>query len=180
MGFFSWKTADSGESIANVYSGKRVRPVYLLQPDGENIREDAYEGYGEFGGVDAYEWLAERNFGDSSLTSAAISSDCGDYLEDARGNIWLCSLHLSERDARHIFGNRNLRFFPHFMTRIPELKCNANEAVESGLFKRRHIKDDYPLSFPLKFSFNRNASYYDLTQSDHCEAQGFFYDCEEV
>ncbi len=35
MGFFSWKTCDSKESISNVYSGRQVRTVYLLQPHGQ-------------------------------------------------------------------------------------------------------------------------------------------------
>lgn len=64
MGFFSWKTADSNESIANVHSGhvNARKPVYLLQPNGkEPIAELAYEGYGLFGGVDAYAWLAKMN-----------------------------------------------------------------------------------------------------------------------
>ena len=64
MGFFSWTTADTGESIANVYSGETVKDVYLLQPNGENpILERAYEGYGEFNGTDAFEWLALKNAG---------------------------------------------------------------------------------------------------------------------
>ena len=62
MGFFSWKTADTRETVWNRYSDHGCRTVYLLQPNGGlNIREDAYEGYGDFGGVDVYEWLAIAN-----------------------------------------------------------------------------------------------------------------------
>ncbi len=65
MGFFSWKTADTGESIANSHSPRcKQRAVFLLQPDGEPpVEESWYAGYGMFGEVDAYEWLAERNGG---------------------------------------------------------------------------------------------------------------------
>ena len=64
MGFFSWNTADTNESIANIHSGhpNADRTVYLLQPDGKApIEETAYNGYGVFGDVDAYAWLAEIN-----------------------------------------------------------------------------------------------------------------------
>lgn len=64
MGMFSWLTSDGEESIANVYSGRETKTVYLLQPNGKPpIKELAYEGYGDFGNVDAYVWLAEQNAG---------------------------------------------------------------------------------------------------------------------
>ena len=49
MGFFSWKTADTNESIANIHSNhpNAGRTVYLLQPGGkEPVEETAYNGYG--------------------------------------------------------------------------------------------------------------------------------------
>ncbi|QIR16345.1 hypothetical protein [Shewanella aestuarii] len=64
MGFFSFKTCDSKESIANIHSNhpNAGRTVYLLQPNGERpIQETAYQGYGDFGHVDAYAWLAKFN-----------------------------------------------------------------------------------------------------------------------
>ncbi len=59
MGFFSWLTCDTKESVANRYTSK-CRTVFLSTPDGV-IREDAYGGYGEFGGKDAYALLAIYN-----------------------------------------------------------------------------------------------------------------------
>lgn len=62
MGFFSWKTQDTKRSIANRYSSRETFTVYMINPlTGENYREDEYEGYGEFGGKDYYELLAEIN-----------------------------------------------------------------------------------------------------------------------
>lgn len=61
MGFFSWKTQDTGESIPNAYSGKRLFTVYMKDHKGNVWKEDKYEGYGEFGGKDFYELLAEMN-----------------------------------------------------------------------------------------------------------------------
>lgn len=66
MGFFSWKTVDTGKSIANTHSRKKTFTVYMVAPsDGEDalkvFREDDYDGYGVFGGKDYYELLAEIN-----------------------------------------------------------------------------------------------------------------------
>ena len=65
MGFFSWLTADTNESIPNISTRQYAlnpRAVYLLQPSGKpSIVECEYEGYGVFGGVDAYAWLARMN-----------------------------------------------------------------------------------------------------------------------
>ena len=77
MGFFSWQTADTKESIANVYTG-HCRPVYLLQPNGKPpIYEPEYAGYGEFGDKNAYVWLAENN-----LPEAMLDRICEDELHD--------------------------------------------------------------------------------------------------
>lgn len=62
MGFFSWKTQDTDKSISNKYSNRPTFRVYMVNPvNGEYWVEDNYEGYGEFGGKDYYELLAEIN-----------------------------------------------------------------------------------------------------------------------
>ena len=47
------------EQLADIDGAKQT--VYLIDTDGKLIREDDYEGYGVFGGIDAYGWLAHRN-----------------------------------------------------------------------------------------------------------------------
>jgi hypothetical protein len=62
MGIFSWKTADTNESIPVVGNEEReVFTVYLLCPDGTKLKEDAYEGYGIFNGEDVYQLFAQWN-----------------------------------------------------------------------------------------------------------------------
>jgi len=61
MGFFSWKTQDTGRSISNQFSSKGTFTVYMYDNKGNLWVEDDYEGYGVFGGKDFYELLAEMN-----------------------------------------------------------------------------------------------------------------------
>lgn len=62
MGFFSWKTNDTNKSIGNIYGDlAMVRTVYMKDNQGGVWKEDAYEGYGVFGGKDFYELVAEMN-----------------------------------------------------------------------------------------------------------------------
>ena len=62
MGFFSWKTQDTRKSICNKYQGsKPTFTVYMTDNQGNRWREDNYDGYGEFGGKDFFELMAEMN-----------------------------------------------------------------------------------------------------------------------
>jgi len=62
MGFFSWKTQDTRKSICNKYQGsKPTFTVYMTDNQGNKWREDNYDGYGEFGGKDFFELMAEMN-----------------------------------------------------------------------------------------------------------------------
>ena len=58
MGFFSWNTADTNESIANREAPhpNAGRTSYLLQPNGAPpIQEDDYVGYGVENDEDNYD-----------------------------------------------------------------------------------------------------------------------------
>jgi hypothetical protein len=45
MGFFSWKTQDTDESIANNYSNRDTFRVQMIDNTGNGYTEDTYEGY---------------------------------------------------------------------------------------------------------------------------------------
>lgn len=61
MGFFSFKTQDTGRSISNRHSSRATFTVYMSDGNGNVWKEDNYDGYGVFGGKDFYELLAEMN-----------------------------------------------------------------------------------------------------------------------
>lgn len=61
MGFFSWKTSDTKKSIANIRSRRKTFPVHMITKCGQVFTEESYEGYGDFGGKDFFELIAELN-----------------------------------------------------------------------------------------------------------------------
>ena len=81
MGFFSWKTQDTDNSIANNYSNRNVFRVEMIDNAGNVYTEDNYEGYGIFGGKDFYELLAEMN----GFVSDKYEKGTDEYTNEARG-----------------------------------------------------------------------------------------------
>ena len=61
MGFFSWKTSNTRQSISNTYSVKKSFPVKMIDDKGNEYTEYFYEGYGVFGGMDYYVLTALMN-----------------------------------------------------------------------------------------------------------------------
>jgi hypothetical protein len=61
MGFFSFKTQDTLRSISNEESKRGTFTVFMHDNKGNVYKESNYAGFGEFGGVDYYELLAEMN-----------------------------------------------------------------------------------------------------------------------
>lgn len=58
-GQFSWMTQDTNAQIGS--EKQNTITVYMHDDNGKSWREDAYEGYGEFGGLDYYDLLATMN-----------------------------------------------------------------------------------------------------------------------
>lgn len=152
--------------------------MYLLQPNGEApIEETDYLGYGEFGGFDAFIWLADMNLtpgllegkSDDDKRLLGIGIDCGTYYEDIEsGSKWLVF-----HDYQDLVPDAN--YFPgSYSAPIPELGGkSANELIDSGVFVERDISSQ--VRFPLKFSFNKGAVYEELPASGMCHKQGYFY-----
>lgn len=180
MGCFSWRTADTDESIGVALSGhpNAGRTVYLLQPGGEApIQEYSYDGYGSFGGVDAHEWLAKHNLSqkvwrgmdEDSTRCLGISLESESVLVDPQtGAIW--SIYDDHRD---IVGG--FYFDGRWNEIMPGYDQSPNALMESGRLVSTPICDLFEIKFPLKFSFSREARYEDLPASRVCADQGFFF-----
>jgi hypothetical protein len=170
MGFFSFKTADTEESIPASASGMSMKPVYLLQPNGKKpIREDHYEGYGVFGGVDCYEWLSKAN--NLKSRNLAVYADAESYYEDDN-NYYACEIELSENDLRTVVPDqdKHIVMFDDYAV-VMKNGLNVKDMVKQKLIRPQ----TYQLAFPLKFSFDENAVYENLTASKECEFNGYDY-----
>jgi hypothetical protein len=183
MGYFSWKTADTNKSIR---CGENKK-VYLLQPNGkEPIEEEFYEGYGFFGEVDAYEWLARNNLTKELLEKANniiknlnISKGISCEIRDI--GIYLDDYYYIDKQTKkqycfnelmaELFG---LEKFENYSAIIRDNKT-VNELIANKEFKKVCFsKLINGIKYPLKFSYNKNAKYEDLKPSKICEKQGCF------
>lgn len=182
MGYFSWLTSDRKEGIRIAAAGEHPRPVYLLQPGGQPpIEEPAYAGYGEFGGENAYRWLARMNlpadklagFTPDELYDAGVSLEVGTLLRLGE-NGRLISVFHGDPKFFEALGLDVYCFKGTWDAPIPEFKRSANELVKAGLAKIVRNQDVFPLRYPLKFSFDRKASYEDLPAAEVDPNQGFY------
>ena len=73
MGQFSWLDCKTGEQILD----NVARDVYLLLPNGGHIRETCYDGYGNFGGRDAYALLATWNAPERCVGNDDVDREVG-------------------------------------------------------------------------------------------------------
>ncbi|MBU2952257.1 hypothetical protein [Marinobacter sp. F3R08] len=180
MGYFSWKTADTNESIGNIDSARPAPTVYMLSPNGNPpYAEPAYEGYGRFANKDAHEYLLEMNAEDLGIDFYSLSCEerrlAGIALEV--GNVYV---HADTGERWHIFHDYrhvlDAKYFKgNFAEVIPELGDTPNNLIERGVLLPRAIREELGLRFPLKFSFSRGAVYEDVPASEECPYQGFFF-----
>jgi len=183
MGFFSWLTADTKEPVANVHSrhpnGKRT--PYLLQPNGKPpIGGTPYEGYGEIGGVDAYEWLAQIN-GLGNDRMSGINIEHSSYYEDKNtGDLW--EFHGVPEAFRRRIGKEIKKIGGGkgtYATPMDELGGkSANDMIQSGQWISHEIKN--MAEYQIKISYNPKAVYEELPPSETDPNQGHFYSDEEI
>jgi len=177
MGNFSWKTSDTKKAI------KICMKAYLLQPNGKKaIEELSYEGYGDFGGVDAFDWLALNNATVDVLSRAnKLNREIRDigiymsdfYYEDSRDGRKF-SFQLSELvdDLSFFIDDEGERTnYGGIYTGI-----SINKLISSGVWVKKPFSDllcvDGEIKYPLKFSFNPDAVYEELPAAEMDPRQG--------
>ncbi|MCP3675180.1 MAG: hypothetical protein GY829_12015, partial [Gammaproteobacteria bacterium] len=144
MGFFSWITSDTNESIINIHSvDNKARPVYLIQPKGRAaIEEREYDGYGIFGDTDAFVWLAENNFNSDELKHMTteqirylgIDIDWGGFYQDkTTDNMYCFSPEICE-----LFDNVTL-LKGNYDTIVDGYHNTANELIDNYQWIRQPI-----------------------------------------
>lgn len=172
MGFSSWTTADTGESIMNSYCAKPSGTVYMLSPDGRHVREDSYEGYCRFGGMSAFEHLARMN-----LPAERLAGLSDDEVDDLGCELDTPHLVLISDGTKHRVCARDAGIRPgvtyHQVSYGDPIdafggRC-ANDLIASGEL----VEELDAPTYPLKFSFDHNADYASIPASGNCPVQGF-------
>lgn len=174
MGITSYLTSDTQESIR----ARVAKSVYMLQPNGlPPIREDVYDGYGNFGGVNCFNWLVEQNaeaFGidiatlsEDALTTLGVGLDIGSVLK-VRSTGEILNVFF---DYTKLVGGHYLPIA--FSEIIPGMRASANDLIESGDLIECSVESLLNIEYPLKFSFDPGADYDQLPAAKHCPDQGF-------
>lgn len=170
MGETTWKTGDTRRDIII----NKSSTVYLVQPGGKPpIAEPCYEGYAEFGGVNAFVWLAEQNYpachswDEEAKRLLGISMSCGTVLyRPDTGDVY----HIGNDYRDLIPGN----FIDgNWMTPLPEFGgADANTLVEKRILLKRSFDTFFPIVYPLKFSYRESADYERLEASEDADPMG--------
>ena len=185
MGFFSFNTADTKESIPAAASGLLTKAVYLIQPNNKPIKEDCYMGSGCFGGVDIFDWLAEKNLpkecikkwkGELRDLGIEIHATDSDFFLDKKNKAYACgeaAIYL----ARQLCNVKAKRFNDYgSLIIIDGIESSVHKHLESGRLINKSFEDF--VKNPIKLSFNENACYEELDCSTDCVFQGYFYPTE--
>jgi hypothetical protein len=179
MGLFSWKTADTQESIPVQGSVRFTgKPVYFLQPAhlkvAKPLIEFNYQGYGDFAELDVYQWLARVNIALDDRDAGIGLTHCT-LLKVPDSDFYLCN---SEALKPFIEGQLGLKVIYYFNWEQPiaeagGLTPNALRALPD---RTGDIEMSQYIKYPLKLSFDPEATYEDCAGSVTCEFQGYFYE----
>ena len=165
MGQFSWLDCVTGEQIVD----NKRRDVYLLVPKefgGGHIKETCYDGYGHFGGYDVYDLVARWNRGCLSenpnhifpyaVSRAQYVMNCVKNNPDYSEKI---ELQIRNKDWYEAYKDLSLS--------EEEVVARVKEIRNSDWVKWRFIgidiacydEDNEALPFPIKITYDKNATY---------------------
>ena len=153
MGQFSWLDCKTGEQVLD----NIPRKVYVLVPKefgGGHIEENCYDGYGNFGGKDIYDLVADWN---------------REYISKTPEHK-LFSLNANVSEAE-------------WYDNYSDLSKSREEVVEDKKFEYRYIgielacydEDNEVLPYPVKITHDADAVYEDCEPSKSDPKQGWKY-----
>lgn len=145
MGQFSWRDCVTGKPILD-----NVRKTsYLLVPAkfGSNIEEPEYDGYGHFGGKDAYDLVIDWN-----------KDMIPEIIRRINNGTWECNVNKTDIE--------NLQNFY-------ENKPISCEKRWLGIIIACYDEDNSALEFPIKVTYESRATYEDCKPSPRDPNQGW-------
>ncbi|WP_298636652.1 hypothetical protein [uncultured Umboniibacter sp.] len=181
MGFFSYNTCDTSESIPAPASSRYAAPrlVYLPTVEGIGAVSGFYDGYGRIDDTDVHTWLAIANTGIDSR-ALGIILDCGTNYHRETDTFWVCDFAFDEAERNLIINGltqfaSHVQFFPGYDSPIDHFgDANMNQLKAKGIIEDFDFATQ--LKHPLKLSFDPNCDFDRHGASTPCRYQGFFYD----
>jgi len=191
MGCFSWLDCETGEQIL---CGK-VRDVFVLIPKkfgGDHLKEIRYDGYGDFGGRDIYELVADWNKNDlDGLTftelkppvrtdySGLYAWEILDLKKSGKSEEEIDKINEAKRDAQF---SRALRVYEYNKSMVRDFPTLSDDEMiekygeeykrELGILIACYDEDNAKLKYPIKITHNESAVYEDCKFSPGDEYQG--------
>ena len=183
MGCFSWLDCKTQEAVK---IGKR-RSVYVLIPKnfgGGHIKESIYRGYGDFGGCDVYDLVAEWNKESldlDNLNTTALATP----NEDDFGGLWAWEMldlikkgltqdevNKRDKEARHNNFLREAKRVEAQRQMVRDFcgglsddemidKYGEDYKREIGINLACYDEDNASLPYPIKITYDETAVYED-------------------
>lgn len=183
MGLFSWLDCCDNSQI----SCREIRDVYVLVPvlkGGGHILEKAYNGYGDFGGYDIYDLVAQWNRDELDVHNVfqkflgfrepVIEDYCGlwDFEKANMRKNGVMESEIQKLDNKRkmeyqklamcsykIKKERLIDFINHVSDEIMTEKYGNEWLREIGINLACNDFDNRNLPFPIKITHNKNAVY---------------------
>lgn len=108
MGYFSYLTADTKETVPNIYSRHpyKDRSVYILQPEGkEPIETKGNDGHGRFGSINILDWITHANLdnlNDNLLDFLQKKAKSKKYRDELLGEVVQSTKEMDIRDLNYL------------------------------------------------------------------------------
>ena len=184
MGCFSWLDCETNEQIKMA----KVRDVFVLVPrdfGGGSIKEISYDGYGNFGGCDIYELVADWNKNDldgktfTELKPPVRSDYSGlwawevlDLKKSGKSNEEIAAINEAKRDEQF---SRALRYYEYQKSLVRDFSALSDDDMiekygdeykrELGILIACYDEDNASLKYPIKITYDANAVYEDCKPS---------------
>ncbi|MUJ20327.1 hypothetical protein [Aliivibrio fischeri] len=184
MGFMSWETADTHQSIPNMHASHENanKAFYLLLPNNTSRKVSYYNGYGQMLGRSAYCFVMEFNFtaeqlsimddDDERLEMMGMMLLTGEYFETNEGVKYVYGENCTDLNA--LLGENMISVdYGWEKITINGVSTNMEGHEELGNVKSKKLSSF--IKFHLKFSYSPDALYSELKASKICTKQGFFY-----
>ena len=180
MGQFSWLDCDRENEGHRAILDNVADDVYVLVPKefgGGHILETEYDGYGNFGGYDIYDLVADWN--KEYITSDAIKKP----VRERYGGIWGYELDklkeqglsdeeikIKEEKEREEYYQRALKRYDCKINRLEDFKTNVSDEImverygkdwkrEIGIDIACYDEDNARLKYPIKITHDGGLTY---------------------